>query len=123
MAPTMEPTDSPTRVPENKPTRTPGRRPSPTATAEPYGSLVLRSFTEESINEAFAVGVQSMPEEVMMRDITRFRIFSVRFPWRRLRFFPPEDLPEAPAVGVQLWPIREDAVSPLFSMLEDGEGT
>ncbi len=55
------------------------------------------------------------------RNNSRLEKFSERFPWRRLRMTPAEDLLPAPAAGELLWPEPEQtentAVSPLFSII------
>ena len=49
------------------------------------------------------------------RDLSRWPVFSSRFPWRRLRMAPSPDL-YAPAAGVLVWPLPAGS-SPLMTLL------
>lgn len=49
------------------------------------------------------------------RDLSRWPVFSTRFPWRRLRMDPLPDL-YAPAAGELVWPLPESS-SPLMMLM------
>ena len=131
-------TPVPTRVPTPEPTAAPTSVPAPAASSGGSGSSaavptsqpeppVVSGSSGSSGNSGNASAASASSSRSSSgrsssaaaqsggRDLTRWPIFSARFPWRRLRMNPLPDL-YAPAAGELVWPLPESS-SPLMMLM------
>ena len=131
--PTPEPTAVPTPVPTQVSVQGGGSGSGPTAQPAPAGRQEERKAPPQQKNPEASGAEAPVPAESRPsggsartgtaggRDLKRYPVFSVRFPWRRLRMTAETDIRLVPAIrvvpaGRLIWPLPEVS-SPLFNLI------